>query len=163
MNRDHQKAFSLVELLITMGILAILISLAAPSFTQFLETKRLQSSRDLLASHIQQTRTNAITLGRPHQLCGSSDGENCDGEWGSYWLITTVGDSPEILRQQLAPTENLCWAGFASDSIRFHPNGTSWISNGTFSICNANGPHWQLVLNRQGRLKLGTSHNSSCC
>lgn len=163
MNGNQQKAFSLVELLTAITLVAILISLAIPAFARFQESKRQESSRDLLARHIQQTRANAITLGRPHQLCGSSDGENCDGGWGSYWLITTVGKEPKILRQQAAPTKDLCWAGFGSDSIRFHSNGTSWVSNGTFSICNSNGPHWQLVLNRQGRLKLVTSGNSRCC
>lgn len=163
MNRDQQKAFNLVELLVTVTLVAIFASLAVPALPRFQESKRLQSSRDLLASHIQQTRVSAITLGRPHQLCGSSDGENCDGDWGSYWLITTVGTQPTVIRQQTSPTKDLCRVGFGSDSIRFHPNGTSWISNGTISVCNANGPHQQLILNRQGRLKLEASHNSSCC
>lgn len=163
MNGYQQKAFSLVELLVVVMLVAILASLAIPPLGRFQESKRLQSSRDLLASHIQQTRASAIMRGRPHQLCGSSDGENCNGDWGSYWLITTTGTEPVVLSQQAAPTSHICRVGFGSDSIRFHPNGTSWISNGTFSICNENGHHHQLILNRQGRLKLEASHNSSCC
>ncbi|UCJ16991.1 GspH/FimT family pseudopilin [Pseudomonas sp. MM211] len=163
MNRDQQKAFNLVELLVAIALVTILVSLSVPALARFQENLHLQSSSDLLASHIQQTRARAITLGRPHQLCGSSDGKSCDADWGSYWLITTTGPEPEIVLQQPAPTKRLCWVGFSSDSIRFHANGTSWASNGTFSICNTNGPHHQLVLNRQGRLKVVTSHNSTCC
>lgn len=163
MNRDQQKAFNLVELLVTLTLLGILISLALPAFGRFQESKRLESARDLLASHIQQTRARAVTLGRSHELCGSSDGEVCDGDWGGFWLITTVSPEPIVLHQQAAPTRDVCRVGFGNDRVRFHPNGTSWMSNGTFSICNPNGPHQQLILNRQGRLKMGTSHNSTCC
>lgn len=163
MKRDQQKAVGLVELLLVVALLGILLSLAIPAFARFQETKRHEATRDLLASHIQKTRTNAVTLGRPHKLCGSSDGATCDGDWNSYWLITTAGDEPKILSQQAAPTGNICRTGFGSDSVSFHPNGTSWVSNGTIFICNNNGPHQLLTLNRQGRLKLGTSHTSQCC
>lgn len=163
MNRDQQKAVGLVELLVAVVLLSILASMAIPSFARLQENKRHESTSNLLASLIQKTRASAITLGRPHKLCGSSDGETCDGDWGSYWLITTAGDEPSIVSQQAAPTKNVCRVSFGSDSISFHPNGTSWISNGTISICNNNGPHRLLTLNRQGRLKLETSHSSGCC
>ena len=163
MNRDQQKGFTLIELLVTLLIAGTLLALALPSFGRFQENKRLLASRDLLASHIRQTRVSAITTGRPHELCGSSDGENCDGDWAGYWLITTVGTTPIVLRQQAAPSSNICRVAFGNDNIRFYPNGTSAASNGTFRICNANGPHHALTLNRQGRLKVEESHNSGCC
>lgn len=162
MNRD-QKGLTLVELLVTILMLGILLVLALPSFGRLQENKRLQVSRDLLTSHIQQTRVSAITSGRPHQLCGSSDGESCNGDWNGYWLITTVGTTPVVLRQQPAPSSGICRVAFGNGSIRFHPNGTSWASNGTFTICSANGPHHVLTLNRQGRLNVEESHNSGCC
>ncbi|OLU29546.1 hypothetical protein BVH03_10770 [Pseudomonas sp. PA15(2017)] len=163
MNRDHQKALSLVELLVAVVLLGIMISMIIPTFARFQEQKRHDSARDLLASYIQKTRASAVVEGRPYKLCGSSDGEICDGTWASYWLIATAGEQPTIVTQQAAPTENICRVGFGGDSIRFHPNGTSWTSNGTIFICNSNGPHHLLTLNRQGRLRFGTAHNSGCC
>lgn len=163
MNRDQQRAAGLVELLVAVALLGILISMALPAFARFQESKRHESARDLLASHILKTRANAITQGRTYKLCGSSDGESCDGSWGSYWLIARAGNEPTIVTKQAAPTKNICRVGFGGDSIRFHPNGTSWTSNGTIFICNSNGPHQLLTLNRQGRLRVGTGHNSRCC
>lgn len=163
MNRDRQRAVGLVELLVTIVLLSILVSIAIPAFARFQENKRHESARDLLATHIQKTRACAVIKGRPHKLCGSSDGETCDGNWGSYWIIATIGSNPTIVTQQAAPVENICRVGFGGDSIRFHPNGTSWTSNGTIFVCNSNGPHQLLTLNRQGRLRLGTGHNSRCC
>lgn len=163
MNRDRQRAVGLVELLVTIVLLSILVSIAIPAFARFQENKRHESARDLLVTHIQKTRACAVIQGRPHELCGSSDGETCDGNWGSYWLIATVGSNPTIVTQQAAPVENICRVGFGGDSIRFHPNGTSWTSNGTIFVCNSNGPHQLLTLNRQGRLRLGTGHDSRCC
>lgn len=163
MNRDQHQGFTLVELLIAFALMGTLLALALPSFGRFQENKRVLVSRDLLTSHIQQTRVSAINSGRPHQLCGSSDGEKCDGDWGSYWLITTVGKTPSVLRQQAAPSSSICRTAFGGTGIRFHPNGTSGTSNGKLTICNINGPHHVLTLNRQGRLKVEESHNSGCC
>ncbi len=163
MNGDQQKAFSLVEWLATLALVLTLVNLAMPSFASWMESRRQAIALDLLTQYIQKTRAKAVLFGRPHRLCGSSDGEACDGDWAGYWLITTTGSDATLLRQQQAPTKNLCWSGFSSDSIHFHPNGTSWKSNGTFSFCNANGPHRQLILNRQGRLKHDSGHKSKCC
>ncbi|WP_230125146.1 GspH/FimT family pseudopilin [Pseudomonas sp. Bi70] len=164
MNRDQQRAVGLVELLVAVVLLSILISMAIPAFARFQESKRQETTRDLLASHIQQTRTSAVLSGRPHELCGSSDGETCDGSWDRYWLITALGDPPDMIQQHPAPSQKLCWKGFARDTLRFQPNGTSPSSNGSFSICASDGPAWQLILNRQGRLRKARGHHSiTCC
>lgn len=164
MNGNQQKAFSLVELLVVIIVLAVLTAIAVPNFSRLLEDNRQESLRNLLIAQISQARTNAITHNRQHLLCGSSDGMTCNGDWSSYWLIMAMGKQPSLLHQQAAPAKNVCWNGFGGNSIRFHPNGTSPTSNGRFSICRTSGPHWQLILNRQGRVRQGIADNEkNCC
>lgn len=164
MQRDQQKAFTLIELLVVTGVVVVLLSLAIPSFQKLIQSNKDEALRNLLVSQINQTRTKAITKNKRHSLCGSSDGVTCDGDWGGYWLLLGAGDENQLLRQQKAPAQNVCWTGFIGENLRFEPNGTSPTSNGRFSICRADGQHWQLVINRQGRLRqihAGTA--KSCC
>ncbi len=164
MNRDRQMGISLVELLVAITLLAILLSISLPNFQKFVQDNKDKALRNLLVSQINQTRTNAIIHNRPHQLCGSSDGMNCNGDWGGYWLQIRTNAEDQLLSQHKAPSENLCWAGFGGQHIRFQPNGTSPASNGRFTICRANGEHWQLTLNRQGRIRQGISASPrGCC
>lgn len=163
MNRDQQKAFSLVELLVVVIVITVLLSLAIPSFAKLMQNNKDEVLRNLLVAQINQARISAITHNRQHLLCGSSDGISCNGDWSRYWLIMAMGEKPSLLHQQVAPAPNVCWTGFGGNSIRFHPNGSSPISNGRFSICRTNGPHWQLILNRQGRVRQSMADNTTKC
>jgi type IV fimbrial biogenesis protein FimT len=164
MNRSQQRAFSLVELLVAVTLLSLVLTLAIPSFGRVLENARQQTSRDLLIAHVNQTRTLAISENRSYQLCGSVDGLTCDGGWTKYWLIVRMGREPSVIRQQPAPTKDMCWKGFSRDSIFFDPNGNSRFSNGRFARCSTAGENWQLILSRQGRLKkASTDALAECC
>lgn len=164
MNRDQQKAFTLIELLVVTAVLVVLLSLAVPSFQKLIQSNKDEALRNLLVSQINQTRFNAITNNKQHVLCGSSDGAICDGDWSGYWLLLRAGGENQLLGQQKAPAKNVCWSGFSGKSIRFQSNGTSPTSNGRFTICRANGQHWQLVINRQGRVRQILADTvKSCC
>lgn len=164
MDRDQQKAFTLIELLVVTILLVMLLSLAVPSFQKIIQRNKDETLRNLLVSHINLTRINAITNHKRHSLCGSSDGVTCDGDWGGYWLLLGAGGEKQVMSQHKAPAENVCWGGFSGKNIRFQPNGTSPTSNGRFSICRADGQHWQLVINRQGRVRQIVADTAkSCC
>jgi len=164
MNREQQTGFNLVELLVTAAVVAIFLSIALPSFQKLVQDNRDEALRNLLVSQINQARINAITHNRQHLLCGSSDGVNCNGDWGGYWLQLSPNSESQLLSQYKAPAKNLCWVGFSGQHIRFQPNGTSPASNGRFTICRAGGEHWQLTLNRQGRVRQSTvAPPKSCC
>lgn len=164
MNRSQQMAFSLVELLVAVTLLSLVLTLAIPSFGRVLENSRQQASRDLLITHVNQTRTLAITENRSYQLCGSVDGLTCDGGWTKYWLIVRMGEEPRVIRQQQAPTKDFCWKGFSGNSIFFNSNGNSRSSNGRFSGCSTNDNNWRLTLSRQGRLRQESGKTlDTCC
>lgn len=53
--------FTLIELMITLGIAAILIVAAAPSFTSFFERKRLVSAVETISQQLQYARSESIS------------------------------------------------------------------------------------------------------
>ncbi|MES2820548.1 MAG: GspH/FimT family pseudopilin [Pseudomonadota bacterium] len=149
----YQQAYSLIELLITLLLLALLVSFALPNFKNWVERNRIETLRDQLQAHINQARASSVIHHRDAELCGSSDGQRCDHHWELGWLLHFPETRQPINQQRLTTEDRLEWRGF-SRSVRFHSNGTSPSSDGRFLFCDANGKVvLQLVINRQGRLR----------
>jgi len=153
MHSYHQRAFSLIELLITLTLLALLASIALPNFSGLVERNRIKALRNLLQTQINHARASSVLHNRDVVVCGSSDGQNCDNRWDTGWLLH-FSDTEELLSQhRLSTQDRLRWAGF-NKKIRFHGNGTAPGGNGRFYFCNnQNEVVLQMVLNRQGRLR----------
>ncbi|WP_312703628.1 GspH/FimT family pseudopilin [Stutzerimonas nitrititolerans] len=152
-NKD--QGFTLVELLITLALLAIVANIAVPAFDGLITRNRQQALMEQVASVLNSARAEAVLQGRTIEVCGSSDGKTCSANWSSGWLVRT-SDDRRLQLTQLPSHDALRWSGF-QQSIRFHNNGTSPISNGRFYQCHGHEVAWQLVLNRQGRLRQATA------
>lgn len=162
MRKSNQCAFSLYELLLTLALVATGTAIALPALGTLAERNRQDSLRDNLHASLQQARAHAILHRRKVEVCASSDGVHCQTNWSGGWMMRQSGN-PQPLLQRFQPPLNttLQWAGF-DKSIRFYPNGTSPTGNGRFYQCYRGSIAWQLILNRQGRVRLGTrAENSS--
>ena len=62
------RGFTLVELLITVSVVAILLAIATPSFTDMFERRRLKSVAETIGSDLRAARTEAIARGPEDRL-----------------------------------------------------------------------------------------------
>ena len=60
---DNRRAFTLLELLLVLALLAILAAISWPLLYRSLDTQRLKGGADLLRSHLLRARTKAVTSG----------------------------------------------------------------------------------------------------
>jgi prepilin-type N-terminal cleavage/methylation domain-containing protein len=67
------QGFTLIELMIALGLLAILTTMALPQFEQLILDRRLKSTTDLFYSQILSTRTEAIKRGGTVIMCRTGD------------------------------------------------------------------------------------------
>lgn len=161
----YHQAFSLIELLLALTLIALLASLALPSFAGLIERNHMQSLRDQLQAQLNQARASSVLHNRDVEACGSSDGQHCDDQWRQGWLLHFPDSQQIISQQRLTTQDHIMWAG-ASRRIRFHSNGTSPLGNGRLYICDQyQAVALQIVISRQGRLRqvtgLETSQNQS--
>ncbi len=68
-----EQGFSLIELLIAISIAAILLVMAIPSFTSFLNANRVSSQANELLATFQIARIESIRRGTRVVVCGSSN------------------------------------------------------------------------------------------
>ena len=61
LRRPAARGFTLVELMVVVAITAIVLSLAAPSFTSFLAKKRVESVMSELSTDLQYARSEAVS------------------------------------------------------------------------------------------------------
>jgi len=59
-NKQKSLGFTLVELIITLGLVSILAMLAAPSFTQFIKQERLTTTANQLNAVYRYARSEAV-------------------------------------------------------------------------------------------------------
>jgi len=88
-----QKAFTLIELLITLVILGIVLGLAMPSFTkQAINNSSLTLGSDLVSA-INFARQEAVKRGKRVSLCPSANGTTCltSADWAKGWLVFEDG------------------------------------------------------------------------
>ena len=87
------KGFTLIELMITLSVLAIILSLAAPSFSTMLQDNRIGALSSELQGAIQLARAEAVKRRTNVIICRrNAAGTACENgtNWGAGWLIQQV-------------------------------------------------------------------------
>ncbi len=70
----NRSGFTLVEIMVMVGIFGLLVALSIPSFNNYVQSNRLSTSTDRLAADLKMARSLAIASGRVHRLAATADG-----------------------------------------------------------------------------------------
>ncbi|MFH1755404.1 MAG: GspH/FimT family pseudopilin [Candidatus Latescibacterota bacterium] len=57
----HNRGFTLIELMISIGILTVMVALSVPAFGRYLQTWRLNGETDQMAGMLRSARSAAVT------------------------------------------------------------------------------------------------------
>ena len=177
--RAQSRGFTLVELLVTLAVAAILLALATPSFADLLRANRLAAANNALVTALNVARAEALRRGQPVTICASADQRSCSSstDWATGWVVfqdTTMSGAPAApqsasgsdYEQRMVSVSPAADAGFsltgADRWYRYSPTGTlSWSTAGTLgersfvlrnSLCHGNQQR-RITVNRIGRLR----------
>lgn len=169
---SRARGFGLIELLFTMAIVAVLATIAVPSFAAMLERMRLTSSVNDYIAAIHGARSAAVREGRVAIVCPSGGGDRCDATTEDYtrgWLITMDPDDAEATDRVWQPAADVAVTVNFSTSdpyIRFGADGLPRQRNGQFlagttTFCTGERGR-DVVLSRTGRVRTEQSDPGDC-
>lgn len=87
--------FTLVEMMVTVGVAAILLAVAVPSFTTFTQNNRLVAQRNEFIATLHLARSEAVKRGIRMTICKSADATACTGSggWEQGWIVFADADN----------------------------------------------------------------------
>ena len=165
-----RKGFTVIELMVTLSITAILLSLGVPAFQDFSSRQRMNASISALHSDLLYGRSQAIYRNTQVVACPGSPSGGCteSTDWTVGWII--FGDSntdrqhqdgEDLLRHTQGLDNIMIHSSIGRTNFRFYPNGTTPGSNGSFSLCGLGGPEHarKLVISNLGRIRRDEAEN----
>lgn len=131
------KGFTLIELMVTLVVLAILLTIGIPSFNATIRESRLTSqSNDLLGSMI-AARSEAANRNEPVRIAAASDG------WAAGWQLRDLDDDVIRNYRGLRGGNTLACTGDC-DEVIFLGSGSA-DGSATFTLCHQGGGHGRVI------------------
>jgi type IV fimbrial biogenesis protein FimT len=144
-----QRGFTLLELMVTLAVAAILFSVAVPGFQQMVQRNRVITYTNDFIATVNYARSEAIRTASPVSICASSDGATCTGTWSQGWITfaNRDGDNPaevdaggvepvlkvhERLNGQYTLSSDAVFAGGVTYDVSGAANAT-----GVLAVCHA--------------------------
>jgi type IV fimbrial biogenesis protein FimT len=176
-NSSKMAGFTIIELMITLVVAAILLSVAAPSFRAIIQENRLTTDINTLAASLNLTRSEAITRGIPATLCKSNNTTSCvaTANWHDGWIVFdesndagTIGtiDAGETIIRVVngLSVDTTLEFEVGNNDIVYNPTGfTDSADAGKFKFCDDRNIPRGLDVSASGRVRTVTAADLPGC
>lgn len=159
MNSKHNKGFTLIEMMVTVAVLAIILGIGVPSFQGLIERNRVSTATDRLLATLASARSEAIRLGQAVNVLRLGD------TWQNGWEVTT-GASTIRRESGVSPSIKIIDQNIGN-AISFAANGNVPTLSGrsaVFTICatNSTARRRQISINERGHLSTRQNDETGC-
>jgi type IV fimbrial biogenesis protein FimT len=166
---EQQKGVTLVELMITVSIVAIILTFVGPSIQSILIKNRVVAEINETSSLIQYARHHAIDEQALVVVCPSTDYSACSKDWNNPKIVfideddNAIRSSTEALLVTIGATSATSLMTNTTDIIKF--TGTGEANETTeILLCHKDGRAEyarSLSVTLQGRVKMSTDSDKN--
>lgn len=127
------KGFTLVELLVVMAIVAVIASIATPSFKNMIVASKIRSAVNDWTLALQSARSEAVRQRASVSVCVNSNGNTCTGtvqnDYNRGWIVQMEASNARTnmvgVLQVFPKVDGIkMTANLANGRVIFLPNGT---------------------------------------
>lgn len=160
------QGFTLIEMMVTVAIAAIIVGLGVPAMKGFLDTNRRAAAVNSFVTDIQRARSTSASRGNTIVMCTATDASGCSGDtrWEDGWMVFIDSNGNDTFDSavdtSLSFTEPASGVTMPSNSptglLRFSPGFLSMTGNLTVAVCidNVNENGRQVTVSNTGRPRL---------
>lgn len=166
------KGLTLVELVVTLAIAAIVSLIAVPHMKKFMAKQRLSADLLKIKSTIETARNQAISNKQTIRICGAlpdlkSTHEatlDCKSDWTQLTVIKTKGlTQSKVLHQQTLAEHyrTVQWSAFQRKPyLELTPYGFTNHQNGTLYLCHKkySSLHRAVMVSKTGRVTISKNN-----
>lgn len=176
---EMEHGFTLIELVVTVALAAIILAMGVPSFQETIRNNQLTSNANSFVAALNLTRSEAVKRGVRVTLCKSSDQASCAaaGGYDQGWVVfadadndATIDAPGDIVRvfEGLPTGLTLAVAGAPAndigDYVSYLPQGMAQSVGGAFQagtlvLCK-DAMARNIVISSTGRARVDT--NATC-
>jgi type IV fimbrial biogenesis protein FimT len=167
---QSRKGFTILELMITLAVTAVLLTLGIPAFHEFSLKQKMNAAVSSLQNDLLYGRNQAIYRDTQVIACPGSLSYGCteSTDWSDGWIVFSDAntdrqhqDDEPLLRHTQALQNIMVHSSSGRTNLRFYPNGSAPGSNASFSLCGLGGPEHarKLVISNLGRIRRDEPEN----
>ena len=157
-----KRGFTLIEMMITIAISAILLSLAVPGLQSLIIKNRFRTQASDLVVDLGLARSEALKRGTKVSVCTSTNGTSCTASsWTAGRLVFTdtgtagaLDGTDSVLRVGAALGEGMSLASSPAaiaNYIQYLPTGEV-ASNGSLTLCKTGYTGRVISIGKTGRV-----------
>jgi type IV fimbrial biogenesis protein FimT len=175
-----KKGFTLIELMVTLVVAAILLIVGVPSFQELIKSNRMTSRVNTFVTGLHYARSEAAKRGSRVTLCKSADLGNCttSGGWEQGWILftdegtagTLDGNDAIISAFHPEPSDvTIRGNNFVKNRISYLSSGIVEPSNGTVIVCDDRIKDYSadkakaraIIISKAGRIRMAKGDNNT--
>jgi len=141
--RRSSAGFTLIELMVTLTVAAILMAAAIPAMRTFVQNDRQWTQSNSLVMSLNAARSEAIKqdVAGGVIICASTDGATCSGaNWSQGWVVINpaLPAGTTLMSVPALPTGSTMSEQNALTQVVFRSNGMTTAA-AAFTMCDSRG------------------------
>lgn len=160
MVNHQQSGFSLVELLVTIGIIGIIVTIALPSYTQFIANTQIRSTAESISNGLQVARAEAIKRNANVSFTLANN---------TSWIVgcpTVTANCPTLIQQKPAKegaSGTITLTIIGTNTVSFTGLGTTTSTTGQMTQVTVDNSSITAAESKDLRITIGIGGNARVC
>jgi type IV fimbrial biogenesis protein FimT len=166
MFKTRTQGFTLIELMVSLSVASIILTVAVPGFQTIVQNNRMTTDLNRLVTDLNLARIEAIKRGDDVTMCKrNSTGTECNdtSAWEQGWIIFsdpnrngTVDSGEEVIRVN-AELDASITLTYRKNRVTFTSQGFAYGFAGSFVMSDARGVSYtkKRIISNTGRIRIG--------
>ncbi|MGB1090917.1 MAG: GspH/FimT family pseudopilin [Oceanobacter sp.] len=167
----RQSGLSLIELMATLAVIAILLQLGLPAVRNLIERQQARHEIEQLKMLLFTVRSQAILSSTNAVLCPLNSSNQCHTDWNQGLTAFSdpnknrILDAGELILGTTSVSDSVTWRSYPRKAFAVNGKGYAGYANGTLGYCRTLSSGEKMgaafIISRMGRIRPASDKNDN--